>query len=105
MKRQNLINEHWVLTNTDLDLQTNFHIHITVNNDVQMDQLEAIKVDLLTHLRHTLKNNAIRLHATVTAVQTKERKFFTDEDKLKFLSEHYPVVMELRKKFGLEINY
>jgi DNA polymerase-3 subunit gamma/tau len=94
-----------VLTNTAIDLTPDFGIHIVVGNDVQMDQLEGIKIDLLTTLRQSLKNNSLKLHATIGYVAPKEKKFFTDEDKLKFLSENYPLVIELRKKFGLEINY
>ncbi len=100
-----MLNEHMVLTNTSIDLKEDFGIHIVVANAVQMDQLEGIKVDFLSFLRRQLKNNAIRIHATIGYVATKEKKFFTDDDKLKFLMENYPVVAELRKKFGLEINY
>jgi len=105
LKSKGKINEHMVLTSTVLDLQPDFSIHITIGNEVQMDQLEGIKIELLSHLRHSLKNNTLRLQAKIGAVATKEKKFFTDDDKLKFLTEHYPVVAELRKKLGLEINY
>jgi DNA polymerase-3 subunit gamma/tau len=105
LKSKGKINEHMVLTSTVLDLQPDFSIHITIGNEVQMDQLEGIKIELLSHLRHSLKNNALRLQTKIGTVATKEKKFFTDDDKLKFLTEHYPVVAELRKKLGLEINY
>ncbi len=105
LKSKGKINEHMVLTSTALDLQPDFSIHITIGNPVQMDQLEGIKIELLSYLRHSLKNNALRLHAKIGNVVTKEKKFFTDDDKLRFLMEQYPVVAELRKKLGLEINY
>lgn len=100
-----MINHHMVLTSTTMDLQADSGIHITVGNEVQMDQLEEIKVEFLAYLRQSLKNTAIRIHAKIGYVAPKEKKFFTDDDKLKILMEHYPVVAELRKKLGLEINY
>lgn len=105
LKGKGLINHHMVLTSTAIDLKEDFGIHITVGNEVQMDQLEEIKVEFLAHLRQNLRNTAIRIHAKIGYVAPKEKKFFTDDDKLKILMEDYPLVIELRKKFGLEINY
>jgi hypothetical protein len=105
IKSKGQINQHMVLTSTAIDLQADFGVHITVGNEVQMDQLEEIKVEFLTYLRQSLKNTAIRIHAKIGYVAPKEKKFFTDDDKLKILMEDYPLVVELRKKFGLEINY
>lgn len=105
LKSKGQINHHMVLTSTTLDLKDDYGIHITVGNAVQMDQFEEIKVEFLTHLRRSLKNNSLRIHAVIGYVSPKEKKFFTDDDKLKMLMEHYPVVAELRKKLGLEINY
>lgn len=105
LKSKGQIHHHIVLTSTALDLQADFGIHITVGNEVQMDQLEEIKVDFLQKLRQSLNNSAIRIHAKIGYVAPKEKKFFTDDDKLKILMEDYPLVIELRKKFGLEINY
>lgn len=105
LKSKGRINHHMVLTSTALVLEEDFGIHITVGNEVHMDQLEEIKVDFLAHLRQKLKNTAIRIHAKIGYVATKEKKFFTDDDKLKYLMENYPVVAELRRKLGLEINF
>ncbi len=105
LKSKGQINHHMVLTSTTLDLKDDFSIHITVGNAVQMDQLEEIKIEFLSYLRRSLKNNLLRINAVIGYVAPKEKKFFTDDDKLKLLMEHYPVVAELRKKLGLEINY
>ena len=105
LKSKGQINHHMVLTSTVIDLKEDFGVHMTVGNEVQMDQLEEIKVEFLSHLRQNLKNTAIRIHAKIGYVAPKEKKFFTDDDKLKILMEDYPLVIELRKKFGLEINY
>lgn len=105
LKSKGQIHHHIVLTSTALDLKEDFGIHITVGNEVQMDQLEEIKVDFLVYLRKSLNNASLRIHAKIGYVAPKEKKFFTDDDKLKILMEDYPLVVELRKKFGLEINY
>ena len=105
LKSKGQINHHMVLTSTTLHLKPDFSIHITVGNPVQLDQLEEIKVELLSHLRQSLKNNTLRLNAVIGAVETKEKKFYTDADNFKFLAENYAVVADLKNKFGLEINY
>ena len=105
LKSKGQINHHMVLTSTTLNLKPDFSIHITVGNPVQLDQLEEIKVELLSHLRQSLKNNTLRLNAVIGAVEIKEKKFYTDADNFKFLAENYAVVTDLKNKFGLEINY
>lgn len=105
LKSKGQINHHMVLTSTTLNLKPDFSIHITVGNPVQLDQLEEIKVELLSHLRQSLKNNTLRLNAVIGVIETKEKKFYTDADNFKFLAENYAVVADLKNKFGLEINY
>jgi DNA polymerase-3 subunit gamma/tau len=105
LKQKGLSNEHMVIHNRALTLDSNVTIHFSVSHDVQLDQFETFKLDLLAHLRHSLQNKAIRVSVTTSFVPSTEKKMFTDEDKFRYLGENYPIVDELRRKFGLEINY
>jgi DNA polymerase-3 subunit gamma/tau len=105
LKQKGLSNEYMVINNRVLTLDPDFTIHFSVAHDVQLDQFESFKLDLLSFLRHSLNNKAIKVSVNTSFVPSAEKKMFTDEDKFRHLAENYPVVEELRRKFGLEINY
>lgn len=63
-----------------------------------------MKMDLLQFLRSALSVPFIKLSSKVVERKT-EQKFYTDSDKLKFLSEQYPILEDIKKRFGLESNY
>ena len=79
-------------------------ISFSVLNQVQEDEIDAIKIDLLTFLRSALKNSALQLKIIVDKNET-ERKPYTGEEKFQRLSEKNPALNKLRQQFGLEIDF
>ncbi|MBI4930482.1 MAG: DNA polymerase III subunit gamma/tau [Bacteroidetes bacterium] len=79
-------------------------ISFNVLNQVQEDEIDAIKIDLLTFLRNALKNPALQLKIIVDKNET-ERKPYTGEEKFQRLSEKNPALNKLRQQFGLEIDF
>jgi DNA polymerase-3 subunit gamma/tau len=104
MKKQKKDIEYVVLVNRELEMDENFNIKIQLDNNIQVDQLNSFKTDFVDYLRRSLKNNLIMLEATVAATETK-KIIYTSDDKLKYLAQKYPIVDELKKRFGLETDF
>jgi DNA polymerase III subunit gamma/tau len=79
-------------------------ICIKLDNLVQADQLNSIKTDILEFLREKLDNNTLSLESQISESEGK-RKIYTSDEKFKYLSEKYPFVDDMKKRFGLETDF
>ncbi|MCU0415808.1 MAG: hypothetical protein MUE33_01365 [Cytophagaceae bacterium] len=104
LKEEGKANEHVTLYQKKLTISEDNTIQVTLDNELQVEWLEQMKLDLLNYLKQALQVPSLRISTTVIQ-RTVEQKMYTDTDKLKFLSEQYPLVEELKKRFGLESNY
>lgn len=79
-------------------------ISFSVLNQVQEDEITAIKTDLLTYLRTEMRIASIQLKIIVDKSEI-ERKPYTGEEKYQRLAEKNPALDRLRQKFNLEIDF
>jgi DNA polymerase-3 subunit gamma/tau len=91
------------LTSSKITLQ-NTTIIIELNNEVQKEMLVGIKQDMLDELRTLLSNKQTQLDIKVSAVAN-EIKAYKPTDKFKLLAEKNPALLELKKRFDLDIEY
>ncbi len=91
------------LTTSILAFKNNI-ITITINNETQRELLQNVKQDFLDELRKNLKTNLIGLEIAITKneIQTKAYK---PADIFKSMIEKNPLLLELKKRFDLEIDY
>lgn len=82
-------------------MDENFVIRIQLDNNIQLDQLNSFKGDFLVYLRKNLNNNLIMLETSIAPTENK-KVIYTSDDKLKYLTEKYPIVEDLRKRLGLD---
>ncbi|MDP3557658.1 MAG: DNA polymerase III subunit gamma/tau [Bacteroidota bacterium] len=83
---------------------SNKTITLKINNESQKENLMAIKQEFLDELRKLLHNNLICLELETTADET-QGKAFKPIDVFKNMSEKNPALLELKKRFDLEIDY
>lgn len=83
---------------------TNTTILIELNNEAQREMLTAIKQDMLDEFRLLLKNKQTQLEIRVSEVQG-EVKAYKPSDKFKQMAEKNPALLELKKRFDLDIEY
>ncbi|RVU24717.1 hypothetical protein EOJ36_06800 [Sandaracinomonas limnophila] len=104
-KDGNLINKY-VMMNREIHL-IDGQIHLKVENEVQVQQFnESIRLELLTTLREKLRNSQIDIILDVLPEQPLDKKvLYTQEDKYNFLAEKYPILVEMKKQFGLDYEY
>lgn len=79
-------------------------IGIEIHNEVQREMLNVIKQDMLDYIRRDLGNNAVSIDITVSQHQH-ETKAYKPSDKFKFMAEKNPMLLELKKRFDLDIDY
>jgi len=104
LKKKNKINLSGTLMARKPVLDDASLISFSVQNQVQEDEIEAIKTDLLTFLRSALKIPSLQLKIIVDKNDT-ERKPYTGEEKFQRLSEKNPALNKLRQQFNLEIDF
>lgn len=79
-------------------------IVVEIHNQVQFEMLQAIKQDMLDFLRKQLSNSLVNIDIKVAEIQT-ESKVYKPTDKFKLMAEKNPALLELKKRFDLEIEY
>lgn len=86
-----------------LDNETvTFHL----NGEIQQDIFLKIKTDILSKLRRKLNNYSIHIEQEIKEEELDgKRKLYTSSDKLNYLREKSPALIELQKRFGLETDF
>ena len=79
-------------------------ILIELTNEVQREMLTSIKQDMLDEIRTILKNKQTQLEIKVLET-VDSLKAYKPMDKFKLMSEKNPMLLELKKRFDLDIEY
>lgn len=81
-------------------------VTILVDNQLQIDKLETIKMSFHNFLIKTLNNGSITLAFGLFDVgkTTELKKYYTSQEKFEHFVELNPVVDELKQLFGLELD-
>ena len=91
------------LTSSKISLEANT-ILIELNNEVQREMLVNIKQDMLDEFRRLLSNRQAQLDIKVSEILG-EVKAYKPADKFKLMAEKNPALLELKKRFDLDIEY
>jgi DNA polymerase-3 subunit gamma/tau len=104
-KKQNFINK-FVMMNRPIELVDTI-LHIKVENEVQVQQFnETIRLELLSNLREQLKNSLIDIELDIIEhTKNDKRTLYTQSDKYDYLANKYPILIEMKQKFGLDHEY
>jgi DNA polymerase-3 subunit gamma/tau len=103
MKMQNKMKLSALMDNYTPILKDNFHVELQVESKILVDELLYEKVDLMNHLRTTLKNFQINLE-TIIVDKPQEKKLYTSKDKYQHLLEKNPKLDDFRKVFNLDLD-
>lgn len=89
----------------DPKVKDEVHFTMEVDNQVQVDYINAELEHLITFLRSSLKNFDITLNIQITENAEQETKFLSGKDKFTVLSRKYPNLHSLKTTFNLDIDY
>ncbi|TPE44016.1 DNA polymerase III subunit gamma/tau [Pontibacter mangrovi] len=102
-KAENMM--EFTLLNRHYHIGPDNEIVLQLENHVMMDQFTALRPDILRELKQQLGNRSIKLRAEVIEVQDDGRKLYTSADKFNYLAEKYPVLVDLKQRFGLDADF
>ncbi|WP_266203029.1 DNA polymerase III subunit gamma/tau [Pontibacter kalidii] len=102
-KAENMM--EYTLLNRQYHIGPENEVILQLENYVMMDQFTALRPDILRELKRELGNRSIKLRAEVVEVQDEGRKLYTSADKFNYLAEKYPVLIDLKQRFGLDADF
>lgn len=94
---------HATLTNSAISFGNN-QVTLTINNETQRELLQNLRQEFLDELRKILQNNSISLQLEISK-QDNVVKAYKPADIFKVMAEKNPALLELKKRFDLEIDY
>jgi DNA polymerase-3 subunit gamma/tau len=94
---------HATLTNSAISFGGNL-VTLTINNETQRELLQNMKQEFLDELRKILHNNSITLQLEISKHENVV-KAYKPSDIFKAMAEKNPALLELKKRFDLEIDY
>lgn len=102
-KAENMM--EFTLLNRQYHITLENEIILHLENHVMMDQFTSLRPDILRELKQQLNNRSIKLTAEVMEVQDEGRKLYTSADKFNYLAEKYPLLIDLKQRFGLDADF
>jgi DNA polymerase III subunit gamma/tau len=79
-------------------------ITLTIGNETQKEQVLIIKQEFVDAIRKQLQNNSIGVNIQISEMEV-QTKAYKPIDIFKAMSEKNPALLELKKRFDLEIEY
>jgi len=77
---------------------------LIINNETQKEQFISIKQNFADAIRPALQNNTVNIEIKISEIESKT-KAYKPLDVFKAMSEKNPALLELKKRFDLEIDY
>jgi DNA polymerase III subunit gamma/tau len=101
-KSENML--EFTLLNRPYQINAQNEILLQVDNPVQVDQFNHIRPALLTELKERLQNRSVRI--SVEVVEHKdENRLYTSQDKFNYLADKYPLLVDMKQRFGLDTDF
>lgn len=103
-RAQERMSEYWVL-NRPVVANANHLIELVVENPIQVDQFNDMRVEFLAELRRRTAHPRLTVQPVVATVAPTARKLYTASDKFEYLAERFPALREAKQRLGLETDF
>jgi DNA polymerase-3 subunit gamma/tau len=103
-RAQDRMSEFWVL-NRAVTANEEHVIELAVDNPIQVDQFNEMRVEFLADLRRRTGNPRLNVLPSVTTAAPTARKLYTSTDKFEYLAERFPALREAKQRLGLENEF
>jgi hypothetical protein len=101
-QRKNQVAEYQLLQgNIKLD---NNKVVLSLNNPIQEPLLQGIRTSLVGFLREKLGNNSVVVSGVLEQADQK-KVIYTNKEKFEHLAEKFPVLKDLKERFGLDTDF
>ncbi|MBF9143695.1 DNA polymerase III subunit gamma/tau [Hymenobacter properus] len=103
-RAQDRMSEFWVL-NRPVSANEEHVIDLAVDNPIQVDQFNEMRVEFLADLRRRTGNPRLNVLPFVTTAAPTARKLYTSTDKFEYLAERFPTLRDAKQRLGLEAEF
>ncbi|GAB2719430.1 hypothetical protein GCM10011495_34900 [Hymenobacter frigidus] len=103
-RAQDRMSEFWVL-NRPVTANAEHNIELAVDNPIQVDQFNEMRVEFLAELRRRTGHPRLTVQPVVTAAAPTAKKLYTATDKFEYLAERFPALREAKQRLGLEADF
>ena len=103
-RAQDRMSEFWVL-NRPVTANAEHNIELAVDNPIQVDQFNEMRVEFLAELRRRTGHPRLTVQPVVMAAAPTARKLYTATDKFEYLAERFPALREAKQRLGLEADF
>ena len=93
-----------VLTDRPVEIKDETHIVIPIHNEAQSESFQEHSQNFLDYLRKQLSNSKITFGFREAEISN-EKKIYSPKDKFHHLAEKNPLIMEMSRRFNLEIDF
>jgi len=77
---------------------------LSLSNPIQEPLLHAIRTSLITFLREKLGNNSVMVSGVLQQAAP-GKVIYTNKEKFEHLAEKYPLLKDLKERFGLDTDF
>lgn len=91
------------IANCEPEIQEDGKLIIKVGNQIQLDDILAVKNEIVNYLRRELKNSTIDFTMEIIQNVTK-KKLYSDMERFKYLCSKNPLIEQLKQKFSLDFE-
>ncbi len=103
-RAQDRMSEFWVL-NRPVTANAEHNIELAVDNPIQVDQFNEMRVEFLAELRRRTGHPRLTVQPVVMAAAPTAKKLYTATDKFEYLAERFPALREAKQRLGLEADF
>ena len=103
-RAQDRMSEYWVL-NRPVTASAEHSIELAVDNPIQIDQFNEMRVEFLADLRRRTGHFRLNVQPVLTAAAPTAKRLYTTSDKFEYLAERFPALREAKQRLGLEADY
>ena len=103
-RAQDRMSEYWVL-NRPITANAEHSIELAVDNPIQIDQFNDMRVEFLADLRRRTGHPRLNVQPVLTEAAPTAKRLYTTSDKFEYLAERFPALREAKQRLGLEADY
>jgi hypothetical protein len=100
--RKGQVAEHQLLKG-NIRLDQN-QVLLTLNNPIQEPLLQGIRTSLVGFLREKLGNNSVMVSGVLEQAAP-SKVIYTNKEKFEHLAEQYPLLKDMKERFGLDTDF
>ncbi|MBC6988126.1 DNA polymerase III subunit gamma/tau [Hymenobacter sp. BT491] len=103
-RAQDKMSEYTVL-NRPVAADEQHVIQLVVDNPIQVDQFNELRIDFLGELRRRTGYPRLSINVVVAEQTDTKRKLYTSSDKFEYLAEKFPMLREMKNRLGLDADF